>query len=652
MRTSTRLPLLLAFSAAFTLPVAGQSSQAPAPAPARQDQITTIRTQAKLVIVDVVVTDKNHRPAHGLTKDSFTVTEGGKPQTINSFQEHKGLTATEAAKFEAIPKLPPGVFTNYTPTPINSAVNILLLDTLNTPLQDQQFVRQQLMKYLNSAHPGTSVAVFGLSTRLVMLQGFTSNPEVLKAVVNKQMGKGSVLLDDVVGGGGMAMTADDENQAMGGLLPADVVANMQTVMDIQTSFQLTLRAKYTLDAMNVLARYLAAIPGRKNLLWFSGSFPLDIMPDTENGASDPFAAVADSEQEYRETTNLLARSQVAVYPIDARGLMVSPVMSAASSGSQYARNPGAMGRDLRKFSTDNANEHFTMQRMADDTGGKAYYNTNGLTEAVEKAIDDGSNYYTLTYSPTDNRWKGDYRKIDIKLSQPGYQLAYRHGYYADDPNSVTSPVSNAAAPNLASGVAEPARDPGLIMKAMAHGVPSSSQILYKVRILPTSAGTEDTLAPGNGAPTTGPNVPKPPFRRFSIDYTALPADLTFGVTPDGVRHLRMEFIALVYNPDGVLINHTSRAITANLTPEGLAQIRHTGFPFHQEISVPVKGEYSIRVGVHDLVSNKIGCSEVGLAGLMKLPPVSSLEPAAAPPAPAAAPAAPPKSEPAPAPQKN
>jgi len=89
------------------------------------------------------------------------------------------------------------------------------------------------------------------------------------------------------------------------------------------------------------------LPGRKNVLWFSGSFPISILPDGD--LQNPFAVVADSEDEFRETTDLLARSQAAVYPIDARGLMVAPMTNASNDGSKYGRNPGAYGKDLGKF---------------------------------------------------------------------------------------------------------------------------------------------------------------------------------------------------------------------------------------------------------------------------------------------------------------
>jgi VWFA-related protein len=634
----TASSLLLAQAPASAPQAAQNAAQPPAPAkPAQTAAPLTIKAQAKLVVVDVVVTDHG-KPVHDLKQSDFTLLEGGKPQTLNSFEEHKALTAADAAKYPPMPAMQPGVFTNYVPTPTNQAVNILLLDALNTPMQDQMYVRQQLLAYLKAARPGTNTAVFGLSTRLVMLQGFTANTELLKNVVTKSLSGASVLLDDQVGGGGMPDNASDANDANGGMMPADVVANVQTFMDIQQSFQLMLRARYTLDGMNVLARYLSSIPGRKNLIWFSGSFPLNILPDTIDGASDPFAAMADAEDEYRETTNLLARAQVAVYPIDARGLMTSPTMSAATSGAKYARNPRAMQNDEQKFFNSTVSEHDTMNRMADDTGGHAFFNTNGLTAAVDKAIEDGSNYYTITYSPTNTAWKGDFRKIKVQLAQQGLTLEYRHGYYADDPNSKTSAIDTDPL-KTAVDAAGFSKDPGLIVKAMAHGSPGSSQILYKVRVLPIAGDPSADVAPGNILGDPKQSQAKPPYRMYSIDYAAVPNDIAYTITPDGVRHASFEFVAIVFQPDGVLVNRTSRSVNASITPEQFKRLQQIGIPFHQVISVPVKGDYSIRTAIHDLRTNRIGTTELNVAQVKNLTPLQPAPPPAPPAAPTPAPAA-------------
>lgn len=610
MRLFILMTLLLAVA------VRGQAQGSPTQTP--RTEPTTLRAQAKLVVVDVVVIDRERRPVRNLKQQDFILSESKSPQTISSFEEHRAPAATDAAKLSPALRLPRGVFTNFSAAPAGSAVNILLLDTLNTPLQDQAYVRSQLLQYLKSARPGIPVAIFGLTTRLLMLQGFTSDPDILKSAVLKQSGKASPLLDNALSSAATADSASDLNAAGGGRMSPEVVANLQTFMDRQASFQLMQRAKYTLDAMNALARFLTSIPGRKNLLWFSGSFPLDVLPDAENGASDPFAGVASSETEYRETVDLLARSQVAVYPIDARGLMTSPNMSAANAGTKYARNPAALGRDESALFQQNAGEHATMERMATDTGGRAFFNTNGLSQAVSKAIDEGSNYYTLTYSPTNTKWKGDFRRIEVKVLQPGYTLAYRHGYSADDPATGVSPLTTAAGPGIdAAGTHQ---DPAQMVKAMAHGVPGATQILFKVRVLPVSTASEETVAPGNVINAPNQTIVHGPFRRYGVDFAVLPLDISYTLTPDAIRHGVVEFVTVVYPPDGLLANRTSETIRLQLTPEQFAASVKGGLLFHQEISVPMKGDFTIRTGVHDMRNNNIGATELPVSSIVQLPP--------------------------------
>src|SRR6202021_301401 len=94
-----------------------------------------------------------------------------------------------------LPPLPPGPFTDYTPVPPDSTLNILLLDALNTPTTDQNFVRYELQQYVKHADPGARIAIFGLANRLIMLQGFTSDPATLKNVVeHKLIARASPLL--------------------------------------------------------------------------------------------------------------------------------------------------------------------------------------------------------------------------------------------------------------------------------------------------------------------------------------------------------------------------------------------------------------------------------------------------------------------------
>jgi VWFA-related protein len=619
-------------AAASPAPAAAPAQTAPAKT-ASATAVTTLKANAQLVVVDVVVTDGSKKPVHGLKAADFTLHEGNTPQVIKSFEEHSALTLADATKFAPMPKLEPGLFTNYTPEPANGAVNLLLLDALNTPLASQAYVRQQLLDYLKSRPPGTRIAIFGLTTRLLVLQGFTSDPDTLKNALTKGRGKASPLLDDQVGGGGIQNSLADDLEDAGG--DAGVVANLQQFEAQQQSYQLQLRAKYTLDAMNQIARYLAVIPGRKNLIWFSGSFPVSVLPDAT--LANPFAVMASAEDEFRDTVNLLARSQVAVYPVDARGLTNSPGFDASTNRYGGPNGTKRLAQDQTKFFSDNASEHATMMEMADATGGRAFVNTNGLTAAMASAIDEGSNFYTLTYTPTDSSRNGEFRKIKVQLARQGLNLSYRKGYYADDPDKAKSyakpadaAVTTATAPNSLENV----------RIALTRGAPTPTEILIQVGVVPMNPVTQPEDKPAQG------NTPAPkthgPFRRYSVNYLINPGDLTYLRGADGKAHADFEFIILVFNPDGTVVNSTSNTLHFSATMDQLKKVLSEGILGHDEISAPIKGEYFLRIAVHDLHRDHYGAVEVATSSVTNVvpKPASPAAPAAAAPPPAPAASAP------------
>ena len=558
--------------------------QTPTPVSSTQNQnpanplpVPTIHAGTKLVVVDVTVSDKNGNPLHGLKKEEFAILENGNPQTIGTFEEHIALSANEAAKFPPMPPMPPGVFTNITPTPVNSAVNIILIDSLNTPYDDQAYLRSQLTNYIAHARPGASIAIFGLTTTLKMLQGFTTDPELLKQIVSKQAGNASPLI---------ARTQTGENAtdmavaaAPGGAaLAAQEFQSFQSTI-VNGSPQVVLRGKLTLDAFNTIARYLGNIPGRKNLVWFSGSFPIDLQ--FSNGidpiGADSFAG-SDSESNFAQTVKLLARAQVAVYPVDCRGVLASPQTMGEYQGSISASgNPGNFISDKTSFEHGVATERFTMERLAMNTGGKAIFNENNLTKATAEVIEIGSNYYTLTYTPSNTDWKGDFRKIEVKLAQQGYTLSYRHGYFADDPDSPKNLVGTGKTPiptGKLNGKAPVAMDNGRsIRAAMIHGAPGSTEILYKVRVLPTGA-IEDLVAEGNVLSPLGLKKAAERFRRYVIDFDADAKDMLFPAKPDGGYDCKVEFVVQVYQMnDGQLITDSLQLPDHHLLP-GTAQQTH------------------------------------------------------------------------------
>jgi VWFA-related protein len=619
----------LGFCLLMYLP-AGASGQT---VPASGAPVTTIRTNSDLVVVDVVVSDSQQNPMHQLTAADFTVLEDGKPQSVKIFEEH--ATAAPASLLPA-PKLAPGVFTNYSVAPANGALNILLLDKLNTPMDAQSVVREQLLKYLKDVPPGTRIAVFSLSTNLRLLQGFTTNPELLRALIEGKKGNqgpsplmNNVTEGDEPGADDPMYNMDEEmlgNDPTAGL----ILANLEQFEAEQQSMQLQLRARFTLDALNQLARYMSGLPGRKNLIWFSGSFPISILPDPDivdpnilpssvPGAltPDPFVVVASAEDEFRETVDLLARSQVAVYPIDARGEMTPPMYSASQSGSTMNSKPNGFAKANTQFFQQTGEEQGTMEEMAAATGGKAFVNTNGLKEAVQKAVEAGSNYYTIAYTPTNQKWNGGYRKIQVKLDRPGATLAYRRGYFADDPNAPgkhDQPQNAKPDPNQYSA----------LRAAMQHGGPDPTELIFVARVQPASTDAETALAPGNqtGKKTSGP------YRRYAVTFAASPKDVVWTIAPDGAHLSSLEFMTIVYDSDGALINAQFNGIHVAIPDAKFASFQSGPMKYVQQISVPAKGEYYLRIGIRDSAADHVGAVELPVAAVAKLPPLATPAPAA------------------------
>jgi hypothetical protein len=378
-----------------------------------------------------------------------------------------------------------------------------------------------------------------------------------------------------------------------------------------------MRVRYTLNGLDSLARYLIGIPGRKNVIWFSGSFPLDVEPNADE--EDPNDSVVRNDELVRQTDNLLTRAQVAIYPVDARGLQIDPsqnFFNESTNPSITADSGQAAATSAANFLKQTAQEHLTMQAMAEDTGGQAYINSNGLTQAVQKAIENGSNYYTLTYAPTNTVWDGRFRALKVKVEQPGVKLNYRNGYYAVDPNDRNKVY--------AQGSAAIQTQPTTMVTAMLHGGPDPAEILFKVRIRPAATPPEQTPLKSNQTNPDPKVKVEGPFKAYGVDLVPDPHAVNCKQEPNGNRHCALEIWTFVYNSDGQKLITASNRLRSMLSPADYQQLLTGGMAFHQEISVPVKGQYFIRTAIHDLVSDRVGAVEIPVTAVAKLQPLKTL----------------------------
>jgi len=557
----------------------------------------TLKTTARLAVVDVVVTDQNDQPVPGLRKEDFSVFEDGKLQTISIFEEHTGKPPAAIKP----PILPPNTFDNAPRADAPDSLNVVLLDALNTPLGDQSEVHQQVLKYLTGIHPSAPMAIFILSTRLRLVHGFTSDLSALLAVLNdKKSGSGPQVSPSLLSGGDIH--ADEQATAQMQSLAArdpDIQAAMDALRQFQAEEKLSKtvnRVKTTLLEMQQLAKYLAGFPGRKNVIWFSGAFPVTFFQNfTSMGEGGEY-------EELRKTGDAFTAARVAVYPVEARGLAADSPYDASALPLKVTGEHSATQAQVTQLQNAsirrNANQA-TMQELAHETGGKPIYNANGLDESLAKAISDGSRFYTLDYIPTNNEMNGKYRHIHVKLTHGHYKLAYRLGYNAEDERT-----GGAVAQKVATG------DP--LVPLMAWGLPDFAQIQYRMSVTPSTPQPELT------APRAGDNLKvQGAFTRMDVDLAVSEKALQMEAAPDGRRHGTLEVTLIAYDRYGNPLNWLVRKMELSFTPEQYQAYWDIGLQLHLEFDVP-RGSSYLRSGVCDLASGKAGTIEV----LLTVPPAS------------------------------
>ncbi|MGO9641913.1 MAG: VWA domain-containing protein [Candidatus Acidiferrales bacterium] len=420
-QTATALLALLLVSSAIGQAPAPSSpaSGAPAPpaAPSPQAQPPTIRVTTHLVQVNVVVKDKKGNPVTDLTKDDFTVLDGNKPQPISVFS----MQATHLTAGMTQP-LPKNYFTNRFEqhAGIPTSATVVLFDALNTHVQDLAYARQQMLKFIGQLQPQDRVAIFGLAYNLYVLQDFTSDPQALINAVRR-----STTPETAHAEATDVQASDTGND--------DVDQFLDSMNQMTSDFYNRDRAIRTADALMAIANYIGRVPGRKNLIWVSSAFPISINMDTMMPLTVTAGASYQPDREMfndqiEAAAQALNDANIAVYPVDARGLMVPSTMNSKIQSSPV--NRATRRGQMPPTGAPPQGNFDTMDEIAERTGGRAYYNTNDISGAIRKAIDDSQVTYVLGYYPDHGQWNGKFREIKIIVNRPGMEVRYRRGYFA------------------------------------------------------------------------------------------------------------------------------------------------------------------------------------------------------------------------------
>ena len=253
------------------------------------------------------------------------------------------------------------------------------------------------------------------SDTITVLHDFTSDASRLIAVLNRYLGTTSVELarseetaPDV--------RADGDRRRRMPRPKRGWTERTQMVSEIY----LRRRAELTTNALESIANHLAGIPGRKNLVWVSGAFPF-VIP-TDHGPQI-------MNKEVNRATRAINTADVAVYPVDIRGLIGAFVNPSTANATVEPGATPANRRCSRRWRI-RIRIRTRCATIAEATGGRVYLNTNAIGEAVRKAIDDSRVSYVLGYHSSRPDGDNRFRNITVKVNRSGVELRHRKGYLA------------------------------------------------------------------------------------------------------------------------------------------------------------------------------------------------------------------------------
>jgi VWFA-related protein len=427
---------------------------------------------------------------------------------------------------------------------------------------------------------GTQVAVFSLGSSLHLLQGFTSDPAVLLAAVSRKEATRDAMAQN------RSDNADDAAHiAQLQSMRSNGAAALQAAQGNAHAYSFSARASMTFEALNALARYLEGIPDRKNLIWFSSSFPVVFFPTPSQMnqlKSNP--NLPGYVNRVKQTANLFTLSKIAVYPISGAGVASSTVGLADSAGSGRAGGSNGTGAFAAE-SLNSASELTSMEQLAGSTGGRAF-TTNDIESALRSIVHDSDVYYTVGYSPSDSATDGGFRRIDVKVNGGKYKLAYRQGYNAD------STSTDGAAPG----------DP--IAPLLQFGLPNATGILYGASVVPTTDHANEPA--GQNAQVKGP------LTRYTVSITVRAQDVSFGQAPNGGRIANLLIGVKAYGQDGSALNWQATRETVELDAAHYQSVLESGVPIAIALDLPADTSARIVTAVYDWNSNRSGTVEIPL----------------------------------------
>jgi VWFA-related protein len=397
---------------------------------AQQGTEPVLRVTSRLVQISVVAQDKHGDPVRDLTRDDFTITDNNNPQKISVFSldvaEPSGAppqSLNASAANDA-----PLVVSNRTlqPEQKRMGVTVIVLDALNLGSTDDfVYARKQLLEFLKTLQVGDPVALYSINgPQVLLIHDFTDD---MASLIQVARTLSSPKTEGEAGSSPMSFAGDPSSVGIGSDPHFAQVASMiMRASQADAASQARVKTEWTFTALEAIARHLTGIPGRKNMIWISSGYPMNIglSPEAFAAASQP--GVNQELFGYSDRTDRIARlfaeAEVVVYPVDPGGVRTDRMYRASNNGRPSSGRFVTAGEKA-------APQMATIRAIAKQTGGIAYVN-NAIAKNIREAVEDGRVTYTIGFYPSQMEWDGKFHSLKVTVNRPGVEVRTRAGYFA------------------------------------------------------------------------------------------------------------------------------------------------------------------------------------------------------------------------------
>jgi VWFA-related protein len=421
-----------------------------------------LKTTAAGVVIDVTVLDRDGHPVLDIGLDDFEITEdGARQQVISATLVQAGVvrsrnqksgdeTAASQAPVGASPlgaAQAPTLGIDDTPS-----ITAILFDRLSPEMRP--FARLAAQAFVSTlSSPREYAGVFLSDLALTTFQPFTNQPASLRQAVDRMaMTAPTSLTPDAERARSPRRTDGlDPNQAPtagaesnAGFVSAgdrerrlnemEPVERMMALLELRMEegygqFLTEYQGQASIAGLRAVVNSLAALPGRKSILYFTESLPI----------------ASSLKPKFDLLIGQANRANVTVYPVDAAGLRVHSKEAEVSRNVEVAgaqgvgdsrRGDGPWTKELEKQEQIlTSRPSAALGRLAKETGGFLLDNTNNLAAGVARIQQERTTYYLVAYQATNARLDGSFRRVNVKVKRPRVTVRARAGYVAVPPQS-------------------------------------------------------------------------------------------------------------------------------------------------------------------------------------------------------------------------